>query len=454
MNERRHDAVADVPNPAPSTAPREAGEARAARDRARRPGAEPVRRRRTGEALVFGLATVLLLVHALDDAFVHRGPGLGLGQHALAATVALGAGLGGALAFPYLRPGLRAALAFAFGGLACVNGLLHVIHVSKFGAGGSDVTGLLAVAAGVVLVGLAVAIPWRHRGEGAGSAGRRWAIRLLAPLVALLGVIFVLGPMSGGIIETHKWREPIGAPPGAAYREVSFRASDGLTLAGWYRPSQNGAAVILVHGGGGDRMGPVAHAELLARHGYGVLLYDARGRGESDGTPNNYGWDWAKDVDGALAFLKGRDDVDPGRIGALGLSTGADVLIEVAANRRDLAAVVADGAAAGSFEDWHRLRGTEVGLPIGWVMFTTMRVLSGDPPGPPLEDLVRRIRQPTLLISAGRAEERDFNVLYEDAAHGPVEHWNVPDAAHTHAIRTHADEYERRVAAFFDQALR
>jgi cob(I)alamin adenosyltransferase len=29
----------------------------------------------------------------------------------------------------------------------------------------------------------------------------------------------------------------------------------------------------------------------------------------------------------------------------------------------------------------------------------------------------------------------------------------VPDAAHTHAIRSHAREYERRVAAFFDEAL-
>jgi hypothetical protein len=28
---------------------------------------------------------------------------------------------------------------------------------------------------------------------------------------------------------------------------------------------------------------------VAARHGYGVLLYDARGRGQRDGAPNNYG---------------------------------------------------------------------------------------------------------------------------------------------------------------------
>jgi len=169
---------------------------------------------------------------------------------------------------------------------------------------------------------------------------------------------------------------------------------------------------------------------------------------------NNYGWAWPKDVDGALAFLKGRTDVDPRRIGAVGLSTGADVLVEVAAKRRDVAALVTDGAAAASFEDWHRLRGTEIGAVPGWVMFTTIRVLSGDPPGPPLEDLVRRVEAPTLLISAGTAEERHANDLYARAATGRVEHWNLPDADHTRAIRQFPAAYERRVVGLFDEALR
>ena len=64
-----------------------------------------------------------------------------------------------------------------------------------------------------------------------------------------------------------------------------------------------------------------------------------------------------------------------------------------------------------------------------------------------------RIKAPTLLISAGEAEERQFNVLYDQAARGPVEHWNLPDAQHTRAIRQHAAEYERRVVGHFDAAL-
>jgi uncharacterized protein len=407
-------------------------------------------RYRSGEPLIFGLATLLVLAHALDDAFVHRGPGIGLGQHALAGAIALVAAVGGLLAFPSLRPGLRAALAFCFGALAIVNGTLHVIHVQKYGAGGSDVTGALAVVGGAVLVGLAVAIPWRHRGAGS----RPWLGRAVAVPGFAIGAFFVLAPIGAGIVASHKWREPVGEPPSAAYRDVSFEASDGLDIEGWYRPSENGATVLVVHGGSSDRKGSVAHAELLARHGYGVLLHDARGRGESDGSENNYGWDWAKDIAGALAFLKRQDGVDPERIGALGLSTGADVLIEVAAERDDVKALVADGAAAGSFEDGQRLNGVSPATPPAWLMFTTIRVLSGDAPGPPLEDLIARVRTPTLLISAGTAVERDFNVLYDRAARGPVEHWNLPDARHTDAIRDRPADYERRVVAFFGQALR
>jgi uncharacterized protein len=412
-----------------------------------------MRRRRDTEALIFTAATAVALVHALDDAFVHRGPGLGIGQHALAGAVAIAAAVGGVLAFGGLRAGLRAALAFSFGGLALVNGGMHAIHATRYEPAGGDLTGVLAAAAGVVLVGLAAAIPWRHRDRrGAVPPARRWARRAGAVFAGLLGLVLVLGPMGMGVVSTHKWRKPIGPAP-AAYADVTFRASDGLELSGWYRPSRNGAAVVVVHGGSSDRNGAIDHARMLARHGYGVLVYDARGRGRSEGRENNYGWDWPKDVAGALDFVRGRDDVDPRRIGALGLSTGADVLVEVAAKRRDIAALVADGTAAASFEDWHRLRGTEIGAVPGRVMFSTVRVLSGDPPGPPLEDLVRRVRTPTLLVSAGTAEEKQFSDLYARAAAGRVEHWNLPRASHTRAIHQERAAYERRVVGHFDRAL-
>jgi uncharacterized protein len=352
---------------------------------------------------------------------------------------------------------LRAAISLVFGVFAIVNGALHVRHIALDGAAASDYTGVLAVAAGVVLVVLGLAIPFLHRGEGAATRRRRWAYRVVAVAVGVVVVYAFVYPVSAAIIVTHKYREPIGDPPSTAYRPVTFRASDGLELSGWYVRSRNGGAVLLVHGGGGDRTGAVRHAELLVRHRYGVLLYDARGRGESEGSPTGApGWGWEKDVEGALAFLRGRPDIDPDRIGGVGLSTGANVLIEVAAEWPQLRAVVAEGATARSFADYRSLGGLDIAAPYWWTLYTAARVFSGASPGEPLKDLVSRVAPtPLLLIAAGRGipQERDLNRIYAEAAREPVKLWDLPDVNHTAAIRERPREYERRVVSFLDEAL-
>jgi predicted acyl esterase len=264
----------------------------------------------------------------------------------------------------------------------------------------------------------------------------------------------VLLPVSVGIVEVHKWRDPIGSPPGAGYEEIAFRSADGLRLTGWYHPSANGATILLVHGGNGDRQGPAEHAKMLVRHGYGVLLYDARGRGNSEGSPNSFGWDWRHDVAGALRYLHDRPDVDDGRIGALGLSTGADVLVEVAPDHPDLRAIVGDGTAAETYEDQQRLGGSTVDSMMGWTMFKAIQVLSGDAPSRTLEDQVKKIRQPLLLVSAGTSAEADFGELYDRAGGPNVALWNLPQVGHTAAVRQARAAYEQRVTAFFDRTLR
>src|ERR687895_2312905 len=138
------------------------------------------------ETSVFRIATAVALLHAVDDAFLNRQPGVGLAQHALAGLISLGAGVAAIVFFPRLRPGVRAAIAFVFGALATANGAMHVIHITKDGPAHSDLTGALATVAGPVLIGLAIWIPWRHRGEGAATARRRWINRGIAVVVGFV----------------------------------------------------------------------------------------------------------------------------------------------------------------------------------------------------------------------------------------------------------------------------
>lgn len=405
------------------------------------------------ELRVFAAATAVAVVHAFDDAVINRQPGVPLGQHAWALLVTVAAAAAGAFVFRRNRPGVRAALALIFGVLAAVNGGLHVIHIVRSSASGSDLTGVLAAAAGVALVGLAAYIPFRHRGEGNRGRARTWAGRAIVTVVTVLVLLFLLLPFAVGIVMTHKYREPIGPPPGPDYREVTFESTDGLELSGWYTPSQNRAAVVIVASARGDRLKSTQHAELLAAHGYGVLLYDARGTGLSEGTPNGYGWNWDRDVEGALEFLAQQPDVDPDRLGGLGLSTGADVLIEVAAADADmLNAVVSDGATGRSIADTppgSGLAGASL-IPT----FLTVQLLSGTEPGPPLKELAADVAPtPLLLIAAGGFPEDEMNAIYAAAAEEPVELWDLPHVRHTAAIRQVAEEYEQRVLGHFDGAL-
>ena len=393
---------------------------------------------------LFAAAVLVALLHAFDDAFLLPGGGVPLTQHALAFAIALAASVLAVWRFRSLRPGVQAALAFSFGALAMINGGRHLHHVLTSGVTANDVTGLLAFGAGLVLVGLAAWIPFSHRGEG------RWVARLLVPPAGLAFIWLVLGPVGMAIVDIHSLPRAVGSPPSAAYRTVHFRTADGLRLEGWYRPSRNGAAVLMISGGGGNRRSTLRHARMLERHGYGVLVYDPRGAGRSEGTINSYGWGWDKDADAAIDFLAAHE---PGRIGALGLSTGADMAIDAAGRRSDLAAVVADGSAAIGYEDIEEYSGRALDRAPMWVLFKTIEVLDGrSGPKVSLAERIAHTRTPNLLISANKAE-KPWGELYDRRGRSRSELWYLPHAGHTAALRQYPRAYERRVTAFLDAHL-
>jgi alpha/beta superfamily hydrolase len=410
-------------------------------------------RARSIEALVFSVAAAVALLHAFDDAFLLPGGAVPVTQHALAFGIALVASVVGAVKFDSLRPGVRAGVAFTFGVLAAVNGGRHAHHIINEGITANDVTGALALAAGVVFVGLAAWIPFRHRGQGGATPARRWAIRVLILPVFVLAVVFGYGPVGMAIVDIHSLPRAIGTAPDASYKTVSFTASDGVDLEGWYRPSQNGASVLMISGGGGNRRSTLRHAKMLVRNGYGVLVYDPRGSGNSEGTVNSYGWGWEKDAAAALDFLAKRDDVEPGRIGVLGLSTGADIAIDIAARRDDVKAVVADGSAAIGYQDIKAYSDDRLTRAPMWVLFKTIEVIQGRPgPKASLADQLARTRAPHLIVSAGKPE-KEWGELYDKAGGARTTLWYLPKASHTAALRQYPEAYTQRVVSFLDKNL-
>jgi hypothetical protein len=86
--------------------------------------------------------------------------------------------------------------------------------------------------------------------------------------------------------------------------------------------------------------------------------------------------------------------------------------------------------------------------------FATVQATSGSKPGPALEETVKHVSSPVLLVAAGSAE-KPFGEAYDRAAGDrPLDVWYLPDVGHTAAIRQAAPAYEQRVTRFFDEALR
>ncbi len=154
----------------------------------------------------------------------------------------------------------------------------------------------------------------------------------------------------GGRITSLTWSRD-GAPPRTARRvdierreDVRFSNGD-VQLAGTLiGPTTEGPhpAVILVHASGAeDREYLLPFARFLIRRGVAVLGYDKRGVGGSTGDWNKASFDdLAGDVVAAFAYLKTRSDIQPGRIGVLGLSQAGWVMPLAATRAQDLAFLI------------------------------------------------------------------------------------------------------------------
>jgi uncharacterized protein len=343
------------------------------------------------------------------------------------------------------------ALAVTLGLLGTVVGVgIGVVHLAKTGLVLSSVSGLTALVSGLALLGIG---GWQLVRLLPGW----W--RLAALPAGFLLFQFVLVPVTPAVAGTNPAATAVGSRTPAyldlPFAEVTFTTADSVRLSGWYIPSTNGAAVAVAHGSGCTRSDVLDQAAVLARHGYGVLLYDDRGHGRSAGAGMDFGWWGDLDVAAAVSYLASRADVEAARIGVLGLSMGGEQAINAAANDLRIRAVVAEGVQPKLPADTPRRPPGLEGLTeqaVDAIGFVTARLLTDAPTPLPQRQAVAALAPRPLLLIAGRGEVPAARAL-QAVAPSTVSVWELPNTPHTAGLAEHRDEWTARVTAFFDANL-
>ncbi|MBZ0279470.1 MAG: alpha/beta fold hydrolase [Anaerolineae bacterium] len=311
---------------------------------------------------------------------------------------------------------------------------------------------------GGLLVGLAAEF-------GLGLIGGWWYRRRVT-LVALMQIpliIFFIGPYGFvlGLSQPANTTICCVSPAdfGADYRAVSIPGADGVTLAGWYVPptAPHGAVIILLHGGGGNRTGMMWQAARLYTAGYGLLMYDQRALGESTGTTQSFGWLDARDIPPVIDFLVEQPEVNPDRIGGLGLSLGAQILILAGPDEPRLKAFFLEGVNAARASDFPEAKnvGEQFALLLNVQIERANQFHLGIAPPPGFVEQIPKLAPRPVLMVVGALDdfENRINQHYAALLGENAEQWVIENAHHGGGPNVVPELYTARMLDFFEQAL-
>ena len=253
---------------------------------------------------------------------------------------------------------------------------------------------------------------------------------------------------------------------GLRYDDISFPSSDNkVMLRGWYVMAENSnRCIIMTHGENYHRADPtIGMLEIavgLVEHGYNVLMFDLRGHGESGKGVKTGGYYERRDVQGAIAYVRGRG-IQPQHIGLLGFSIGAASSLLAAAEDKDLAAVVSDSCWADLMDTVRSEVARRPYMPgfLTRVIPIIARAVYGvnvDEIKP--IDAVNRIAPRPIFFIHGESDRvipvESAHRLYRSNNNHGNKLWIVPGAKHVRSFKTQPEQYINKIAGFFEQALK
>jgi fermentation-respiration switch protein FrsA (DUF1100 family) len=244
--------------------------------------------------------------------------------------------------------------------------------------------------------------------------------------------------------------------------DVTFPSrGDEVLLSGWYLPADvDDRCIILIQGTEHHRNSPQIRALRLGRdlvnHGFSVLLFDFRARGESEGDRSSEGDREQWDVFGAIDYVTGRG-IPVERIGLLGFSLGAGTALLVAAQEPRIPAIVSDSGFLDYMMDLQKLSIGRFRLPSWFGIFVALAArvfFKTDFSKVRPAQVVDQIEQPIFFIH-GKDDpvisHEESSALHAISDNPEDRIWIVPNAEHVNVYRKMPQEYVSRVARFFER---
>ncbi|MGB6042609.1 MAG: alpha/beta hydrolase [Pirellulales bacterium] len=151
-------------------------------------------------------------------------------------------------------------------------------------------------------------------------------------LVAFLGFVLLLMLFEEKLIfiPTEFDGSRYWHPVGYQFEDIYFQSDDGTRLHGWYFPHKSPRAIVLFsHGNAGNVTHRADIGDRLQSMGLSVFMYDYRGYGRSEGSPNEQGV--LADARAARRQIAQLAEVDEKDIVQMGRSLGGAVAVDLAA---------------------------------------------------------------------------------------------------------------------------
>ncbi len=248
---------------------------------------------------------------------------------------------------------------------------------------------------------------------------------------------------------------------GLAYENVSFPSrKDKLTLKGWYFTGTKSFTILIITGMRQNRVdyriNSLNMAKGFVQNGFNVLLFDQRGRGESEGKGRVL-IHFDRDIGGAIDYIKNRNGIDA-QIGLIGLSAGAAASL-IFSSYEEVNAVVADSCFTSITKVFTQKGSAMSKLPkpmiklfgIGIMMMA--RILYGYRRTDPA-DTIASVKCPILFIQGDCDDwvSTDITERLHKLSNNPQDEvWFVPNAGHTKTFYINPDGYISRITSFFSK---